>query len=262
MGVVLMKSSFLIYLIILICIISISVKVSADSIKQYSYEIVNKYPHDKGAFTQGLYYEDGIMYEGTGKHGESDMRKYHLISGEIIKKNELSVLYFGEGITLLNNKIYQSTWKSKTMFIYNKDIELLKQTPFPFNCWGLTDNNQNLIMSNGTSIIRFLDPNSFRVIKEIEVTLNGKPIKNINELEYIKNKIYANIWQDDYIVIIDPSTGNITAVIDLKGIINPDNYDYELNVLNGIAYDQKEERLFVTGKYWPYIFEIETILKK
>ncbi len=238
------------------------IPVTANNINFYTYEIVNTYPHDKDAFTQGLYYEDGIIYEGTGKNGESDLRKYYLKDGKIIKKHELSILYFGEGITLFNEKIYQSTWKSKTMFIYDKDIKLLKKSSFPFECWGLTDNDKNLIMSDGTSKIRFLDPKSYEVLDEIEVTMNNQPVKNINELEYINNKIYANIWQDDYIIIIEPSSGKVTGVVNLKGIINPNNYDYKLNVLNGIAYDQENDRLFLTGKLWPFIFEINIIPEK
>jgi len=251
-----MKNLFIISLLLIITSIFIT-PVTANDINRYSYKIVNSYPHDKGAFTQGLYYKEGIIYEGTGKYGDSDLRKYKLEDGKIINKHELSIRYFGEGITLLDKKIYQSTWKAKTMFIYDEDINLLEKTSFPFECWGLTDNDKNLIMSDGTSKIRFLDPQNFKVLDTIEVTLNGQSIKNINELEYINDKIYANIWQDDYIVIIEPSSGNITGVINLKGIINPNNYDYQLNVLNGIAYDDKNDRLFVTGKLWPLIFEIE-----
>jgi len=251
-----MKNLFIISLLLIITSIFIT-PVTANDINRYSYKIVNSYPHDKGAFTQGLYYKEGIIYEGTGKYGDSDLRKYKLEDGKIINKHELSIRYFGEGITLLDKKIYQSTWKAKTMFIYDEDINLLEKTSFPFECWGLTDNDKNLIMSDGTSKIRFLDPQNFKVLDTIEVTLNGQSIKNINELEYINDKIYANIWQDDYIVIIEPSSGNITGVINLKGIINPNNYDYQLNVLNGIAYDDKNDRLFVTGKLWPLIFEIK-----
>jgi glutamine cyclotransferase len=255
-----MKKYYIILILIIILTFPALVQGNGDNaIQKYTYEVVNTYKHDKDAFTQGLYYEDGIMYEGTGLNGKSDMRKYNLDTSKIISKNELPYQYFGEGITLLDNKVYQSTWKAKTMFVYNKDINLLDITEFPFQCWGLTDDNQYLIMSDGSNKIRYLTPKNYEVIKTIEVTLEGKPIDNINELEYINNKIYANIWQKDIIVIIEPDSGKVTGVINLENIINPEQYQHELNVLNGIAYDDKNERLFVTGKLWPMIFEIKLI---
>lgn len=259
-GGLLMKKYYII--LILIFIFSFSVLVygnGENNIQKYTYEVINTYPHDKTAFTQGLYYEEGIIYEGTGLNGKSDMRKYDLDTGEIINKHELPHQYFGEGITLLNNKIYQSTWKAKTMFIYDKNIKLLEITEFPFQCWGLTDNNQYLIMSDGSNKIRYLNPKNYEVIRTIKVTLEGKSIDNINELEYINGKIYANIWQEDIIVIIEPHSGKVSGVINLENIINPEKYQHELNVLNGIAYDKENERLFVTGKLWPLIFEIKLV---
>lgn len=258
-----MKKYYLI--LILIIILSFPALVFANQnneLQEYTYEVINTYPHDKDAFTQGLYYEDGIIYEGTGLNGKSDLRKYNLDTGQIINKNELAYQYFGEGITLLNNKVYQSTWKAKTMFIYDKNIDLLEITKFPFQCWGLTDDNQYLIMSDGSNKIRYLNPKNYEVIKTIEVTLEGKPIDNINELEYIDDKIYANIWQEDIIVIIDPDSGKVSGLINLENIIDPENYQHELNVLNGIAYDEKNDKLFVTGKLWPKIFEIELLPKE
>lgn len=252
---------YLFYLLIFIMIFTFGFIASAEStnLTKYTYKVINTYPHDKEAFTQGLYYEDGIIYEGTGRYGQSDMRKYYLDSNEILNKYELSIRYFGEGITLLNEKIYQSTWKARTIFIYDKNINIIKRTSFPFECWGLSDNDENLIMSDGSNIIRFLDPDTFNVLNEIKVTMNGKAVENINELEFINDKIYANIWQDDTIIIINPDNGVVEGLINLKGIINPNDYKYELNVLNGIAYDKKNDRLFVTGKLWPKIFEIELI---
>lgn len=253
------------FIFILIIILSFPVLVFANGdteLQKYTYEVINTYPHDKDAFTQGLYFEDGIIYEGTGLNGKSDMRKYDLDTGEIINKNELPYQYFGEGITLLNNKVYQSTWKAKTMFIYNKNIKQLEITEFPYQCWGLTDDNKYLIMSDGSNKIRYLNPKNYEVIKTIKVTLEGEPIDNINELEYINNKIYANIWQEDIIVIIEPSSGKVSGVINLENIINPDQYQHDLNVLNGIAYDKENERLFVTGKLWPLIFEIKLVPTK
>lgn len=235
--------------------------VYSQELQEYTYEIVNSFPHDKDAFTQGLYFEDGIMYEGTGLNGESDLRKTNLKTGQIIKKNELPEIYFGEGITILNNKIYQSTWKAKTMFIYNKDLKLLNITDFPYQCWGLTDNDKYLIMSDGTDKIKYLNPDNFQLVKTLNIKINNDPIRNINELEYINGKIYANIWQTNLIVIIDPESELVESIVDLSNIINPNDYNYNLNVLNGIAYDQNNDRLFVTGKLWPKIFEIKLIQK-
>ncbi|MFN2364588.1 MAG: glutaminyl-peptide cyclotransferase [Halarsenatibacteraceae bacterium] len=233
--------------------------VSAAEIDYYSYEIVDTYYHDRNAFSQGLYYEAGIIFEGTGRYGESDLRKYRPGEEEIIAWHELPEEFFGEGITLLNNKIYQGTWQEGTVFIYDRDVNLLEERSFPYDVWGFTDNDEELILSDGTSKIRFFDPDTFELLDQIEVSYLGTPIDNINELEYINGEIYGNIWYEDYIIIIDPASGEVTGHIDLTGIINPDDYDYKLNVLNGIAYDQKNDRLFVTGKYWPLIFEITLI---
>lgn len=234
---------------------------SADDINNYSYEIVNTFPHYRTAFTQGLHYEDGIIYESTGRYGDSLLKKYRLEDGRIIARHELPEKYFGEGITLLGNRIYQGTWREKILFIYDRNINLLEKKAFPYIVWGLTDNGENLIMSDGTSKIRYFDPKTLELLDEIEVTYQGSPIDKINELEYIDGQIYANIWHEDYIVIIDPASGKVTGEIDLEGIINPDDYDYLLDVLNGIAYDQYNDRLFVTGKYWPKIFEIRLVLE-
>jgi glutamine cyclotransferase len=256
-----MKKILLFTILITLLVSSYSLNIYSEEVQKYTYEIINSFPHDKGAFTQGLYYEDGIMYEGTGLNGESDLRKTNLKTGQIINKNELPDIYFGEGITILNDKIYQSTWKAKTMFVYNKDIKLLNITDFPYQCWGLTDNDKYLIMSDGTDKIRYLKSDNFQLVKTLNIKYNGEQIKNINELEYINGKIYANIWQTDLIVIINPETELVKSIVDLSNIINPNDYNYKLNVLNGIAYDQNNDRLFVTGKLWPKIFEIKLIPK-
>lgn len=245
------------YLIILILILfSLSSSLLAEDINHYNYEVLNSYPHDKNAFTQGLEYFKGYLYEGTGLKGSSSLRKVNLKTGKIKKIHNLEDKYFGEGITIFNDKIYQLTWKAKTGFIYNLDFELIDQFFYDYQGWGLTHDKNHLILSDGTNLIRFLDPKTLEVVKKIKVTKNNKDITDINELEYINDKIYANIWKENYIVIIDPMHGAVTGIIDLEGIINPRNYNYELNVLNGIAYDNKNERLFVTGKLWPKIFEI------
>jgi|AntRauTorckE6833_2_1112554.scaffolds.fasta_scaffold01451_7 glutamine cyclotransferase len=254
-----MKKIITITILITLFTASFSFSINSKDVQKYTYEIINSFPHDKDAFTQGLYYEDGIMYEGTGLNGKSDLRKNNLKTGQIIEKNELPEIYFGEGITILNDKIYQSTWKSKTMFIYDKNVKLLNITDFPYQCWGLTDNDEYLIMSDGTDKIRYLNPDNYQLIKTLNIKYKGKHINNINELEYIGGKIYANIWQTDLIVVINPENEEVESVIDLSNLINPDDYNYDLDVLNGIAYDQKNDRLFVTGKLWPEIFEIKLI---
>ncbi|SJZ95447.1 glutaminyl-peptide cyclotransferase [Selenihalanaerobacter shriftii] len=233
--------------------------ISFAKVTKYIYKIVNTFPHEQNAFTQGLVYKDGYLYEGTGLKGYSSLRQTELETGEIVKQNRLPRKYFGEGITIFKGKIFQLTWKSGICFVYNKDFKLIKKFKYPYQGWGITQNNNSLIMSDGTDNIYFLNPDNFERYKKIKITLNNKSITNINELEYIKGEIYANIWRTNYIVKINPDTGNVTAIIDLNGIINPNDYDYNLNVLNGIAYDGVNNRLFITGKLWPLIFEIEII---
>ena len=234
-------------------------EVLGGDIKQYDYKVINSYPHDKNAFTQGLEFFNGNLYEGTGLYNKSSIRKVNLKNGEIIKTHKLTDNYFGEGITIYKDKVYQLTWKSGIGFIYNLDFKLIDKFTYNYQGWGLTHDKDHLILSDGTNTIRFLDPQSLEVVRKIKVTKNNKKVTKINELEYIKDKIYANIWQEDYIVIINPENGKVTAVIDLEGIINPKNYDYKFNVLNGITYDSENDRLFVTGKLWPKIFEIKII---
>ncbi|MCF8009526.1 MAG: glutaminyl-peptide cyclotransferase [Halanaerobiales bacterium] len=246
--------------VLLTCILIILFTfVSHGQIKKYSYEIVNTFPHDIDAFTQGLYYKDDIFYEGTGLNGKSSLRKINIDSGKIIKIFNLPKQYFGEGITIVDEIIYQATWKSKTIFLYDKEINLLKIDKFPYQCWGLTDNDNELIMSDGTSNLFFLDKDSYEIKSKIEVTINNKAVKNLNELEFINGKIFANIWYQDLIVIIEPEDGKITGVVDLSNIINQNDYEYELNVLNGIAYNKEKDTIYITGKLWPLIFEIELI---
>lgn len=252
-----MKTKKIIFLFLITLLIINPYFLLADDIVNYNYEVVNSYPHDKNAFTQGLEYFNGYLYEGTGLNGKSSLRKVDLKTGKIEKIHHLEDKYFGEGITIFKNKIYQLTWKSNTGFIYNLDFKLIDKFSYKTEGWGLTHNNQHLILSDGTNLIRFLDPKTLKVVKKIKVTKNNEKVTNINELEYIKGKIYANIWQENYIIIIEPNNGQVKGIIDLKGIINPKNYNYELNVLNGIAYDSKNNRLFVTGKLWPKIFEIK-----
>lgn len=225
----------------------------------YSYEIVNAYPHNDSAFTQGLVFEDGFFYEGTGLFGESTIRRVDLRSGNINQIYCLSADLFGEGITIFEDKIIQLTWKNNVGFVYNKDtFELLQQFVYFTEGWGLTHNNSALIMSDGSATLYFLDPQTFQIINQVDVHDNEGPVTMLNELEYVNGSVYANIWLEDTIAIINPQTGNVTGWIDLsslKDLVNQTTRD----VLNGIAYDPNENRLFVTGKNWSKLFEIKLI---
>lgn len=226
----------------------------------YTYNITNIYPHDKDAFTQGLVFEDGVLYEGTGLRGQSSLRKVQLETGEIDQIHKLSSKYFGEGITIYEDKIIQLTWQSNVGFVYDKsNFELLQEFSYPTEGWGITHDGEQLIMSDGSHRLYFLNPVTFERVGSINVTENSTPVSLLNELEYINGEIYANIWYNDSIIKIDPETGNVTGRIDLSGLLNPEDYNHTVNVLNGIAYDAENKRLFVTGKQWPKLFEIELV---
>lgn len=227
----------------------------------YKYNIVNTYPHDRNAFTQGLVYENNILYEGTGLRGHSTLRKVDIETGNILLIHELPSQFFGEGITIYGNKIIQLTWESNVGFVYDKNnFNLLKEFNYSTEGWGITHNGMNLIISDGTSTLYFLDPDSFEEIERIEVFDNNGPVSRLNELEYIQGEIYANVWKTDNIARIDPNTGQVVGWIELTGLLNSKNFDEPVDVLNGIAYDAEKDRLFVTGKLWPKIFEIELII--
>lgn len=231
--------------------------ISSDEISIYSYKVVNTYPHDKKAFTQGLVFENGFLYEGTGIKGNSSLRKVDLKTGDVLQVHELSDEYFGEGITIFENRIIQLTWQSNVGFIYDKDsFELLQEFEYLTEGWGITHDGENLIMSDGTNKLHFLDAETFKEINVIEVSENSTPIQDLNELEYINGEIYANVWKTDRILKISPVTGNVTGMIDLKGLLSKEEIE-DADVLNGIAYDSENDRLFVTGKWWPKLFEIE-----
>ena len=225
---------------------------------KYGYEIVHIYPHDRAAFTQGLVFINGKLYEGTGQEGQSSLREVDLQTGNVLKKVDVPEPYFGEGIALLNNKIYQLTWQHQVGFIYNADtFEQVGKFNYSGEGWGLTTDGHSLVLSDGSNRIRFLDPDSFHVTKTIAVVDGNLPVNELNELEYVNGEIYANIWHDNRIVTIDPQTGRITGWIDLTGLLPPGDVQDEEAVLNGIAYDEAGKRLFVTGKLWPRLFEIK-----
>jgi glutaminyl-peptide cyclotransferase len=225
----------------------------------YSYTVVNEYPHDVAAYTQGLEYVDGVLYEGTGNYGTSSLRRVTLESGEVIKIRDMDQSLFGEGITVLGERIYQITYKSQLGFIYDKESfqEIQKVYYQNREGWGLTNNGKELIMSDGTNVIYFLDPEMFTINRQIEVYHDQGPADSLNELEYIHGKIWANRYFTDEIVIIDPESGKVEGRINLKGILKASDRKSTTDVLNGIAWDSEEERLFITGKLWPKLFEIK-----
>src|SRR4030042_2466101 len=226
----------------------------------YTYQVLNTYPHDMSAFTEGLVFEDGVLYEGTGLYGYSNRRRVDLETGKVLQIRELPSQYFGEGITIYKNKIIQLTWKSHLGLVYDKsNFELLQEFNYPTEGWGITYDGSYLIMSDGTSILHFLDPETFEEISQIEVHENNIPVTKINELEYVQGEIFANIWLTERIARINPLTGQVTRWIDLKGILSPEERSEKVDVLNGIAYDAKNNRLLGTGKFWPKLFEIELI---
>jgi glutamine cyclotransferase len=233
---------------------------NSDVIPVYSYNIVNTYPHDPDAFTQGLVFEDGVLYEGTGLLGQSTLRRVELETGEVLQIREVPAEFFGEGITIYGDKIIQLTWQSHVGFVYDKNsFELLREFNYSTEGWGITHDGEHLIMSDGTSTLHFLDPQTFEEISQLEVLDNNGPVTRLNELEYIQGEIYANIWQTDRIARISPETGRVVGWVDLEGLLTAEDRSEPVDVLNGIAYDADTDRLFVTGKLWPKLFEIELI---
>ncbi len=222
----------------------------------YGYKVIKTYPHDPDAFTEGLELHNGLLYESTGMEGKSWVGIRTLESATYKAKVTINPRYFGEGMTIFGEKLYQLTWKDRKGFIRDKDtLKEIGTFSYYGEGWALTHNDTHLIMSDGTSTLRFLDPkNPGKPVKTIRVTNMGQPVTQINELEWVKGEIYANIWQTEYIIRIDPSTGTVVGIIDMNGLL-PDHPDY----LNGIAYDAKADRLFVTGKNWPKLFEIKLL---
>ncbi|MDY7018909.1 MAG: glutaminyl-peptide cyclotransferase [Chloroflexota bacterium] len=233
---------------------------TVDVIPVYTYKVINAYPHDRNAFTQGLVFENGFLYEGTGLHGRSTLRRVELETGDILQIRNLPARFFGEGVTTYGNKIVQLTWRSNVGFVYDKDsFELLREFNYQTEGWGITHDGKRLIMSDGTSTLHFLEPETFEEISQIEVYDNDGPVTRLNELEYIQGEIYANVWQTDNIAKIKPQTGQVIGWVELEGLLSLEDRSEPVGVLNGIAYDAKRDRLFVTGKLWPKLFEIELI---
>ena len=224
------------------------------------YRIVARYPHTAGSFTQGLVFENGYLYESTGRYGFSSLRKIRLETGEILKQFPLPSNVFGEGITIYKDRIIQLTWMSQIGFVYDKkSFRLLRSFRYPARIegWGITSDGKNLIMSDGSNRLYFIDPDSFELKSRLEVYDNKGPVRMINELEYIEGAIYANVWQTAKIIKIDPRSGQVNATIDFSDIVPKEYRGHTDYVLNGIAYDSGGKRLFITGKMWPYVFEVE-----
>ena len=227
-------------------------------VPKYGYQITNIFPHDSNAFTQGLILVDGKLLESTGQEGSSSLRNVELATGKILKKVDVPSPYFAEGITVLNGKVYQLTWQHNVGFIYDaQTLERSGQFPYQGEGWGLTTDGQSLIVSDGSNRLRYLDPTSFQVTRTITVLDGKNPVDQLNELEFVQGEIYANVWHDERIAVIDPQTGRVKAWIDLTGLMPEGELQDAEAVLNGIAYNQANNKLYVTGKLWPRLFEIK-----
>jgi glutamine cyclotransferase len=229
----------------------------ASGVTAYGYEVVNTFPHDPDAFTQGIVFQDGALLESTGIERRSTLRRVELQTGKVLQKVDVPPYFFAEGITLMGGKIYQLTWKGEKGFVYDpKTFEKTGEFKYEGEGWGLTHDADSLILSDGTSEIRFIDPNTYAVKRTISVTDSGRPVVELNELEYVRGEIYANVWHDDRVARIDPRDGRVTGWIDFSGLLKPGEARDPEAVLNGIAYDEQGDRLFVTGKLWPKLFEV------
>lgn len=227
------------------------------TVTTYGFEVVSTWPHDPDAYTQGLVFHDGKLLESTGREGQSSLRSVELETGTILKKVDVPRPFFAEGITLFNGKIYQLTWLHGRGFVYDAfTFAQLGEFSYQGEGWGLTNDGKSLVLSDGTNRIRFLDPSTFQVVKTIAVFDGRVPVNSLNELEYVQGKILANVWHDNRIARINPDTGRVEGWIDLRGLRERITVNNGEAVLNGIAYDEKGNRLFVTGKLWPKLFEV------
>lgn len=242
---------------------TVNLKFKSDVIPQrYTYKVIREYPHSITAYTQGFCYEDGFIYEGTGQYGESKILKYKLESNELVQSSNNDGSIFGEGIAIVGDKLVQLTWQAGLGFVYDKNsFKRINKFNFQTEGWGLVYDGDQLIMSDGSHNLHYLETSVFSTTKSIEVYDNEGPVVKLNELEMIDGMIYANIYTKDIIVIIDPATGKVTGEIDFSGILKPADRNNRTDVLNGIAWDEKGNRLFITGKYWPKIYQVELIKK-
>ena len=224
----------------------------------YGFNVVRAYPHDREAFTQGLAFDDqGTLYEGTGQRGQSSLRRVELSGGAVLRRHDLPTSLFGEGITVFGDRIFQLTWQAGRAFVYDKaSFSVIREFTYRTEGWGLTHDGHRLIMSDGTATLYFLNPDTFAETARLTVRDHRGPVIRLNELEYVGGEILANVWQTHRIARIAPRTGHVTGWIDLTGLLQPGDRRQSVDVLNGIAYDARNDRLFVTGKWWPKLFEI------
>ncbi|MEO1136071.1 MAG: glutaminyl-peptide cyclotransferase [Pseudomonadota bacterium] len=227
----------------------------------FTYRILETYPHDTNAFTQGLFFEDGVLFESTGQYGQSSLRRVDKESGEVVQKRRLPQSIFGEGSTVVGDDIFVLSWREGTAFRFDEDDFTLEQSyGYEGEGWGLTFDGEALIMSDGTATLRFVDPRSFEVSRRMTVTLRGRPLPQLNELEYVDDQIFANVWQTNAIVRIDPSSGVVTGIVDMRGLLAEEDFvPGETDVLNGIAWNGEDNILYVTGKNWPKLFKVELV---
>lgn len=232
----------------------------APSVRLYAYRVLKTYPHDPKAFTQGLVFDNGRLFESTGLRGQSSLREVDLETGEVKRKIDVAPVYFAEGLAMIGDRLFQLTWQEQTGLVYEKDtFKQIATWSYPTEGWGLAYDGQSLVMSDGSAQLRFLKPDDFSVTRAITVTFNGSPVERLNELEVVDGEIWANVWQTDQILRVDAASGMVTGVIDLTGLLSEADRVNGVDVLNGIAYDPAQKRLFVTGKLWPKLFEIELI---
>jgi glutamine cyclotransferase len=253
-----------IFFLLLLCAAGITAATSPPRTGSDTYQVVHTYPHDPKAFTQGLIYVDGHLYESTGLNGRSSLRLVDLSTGSVLQNHALPSDLFGEGLTDWSSTLIQLTWTSHKALIYDRfSFRQINTLSYDGEGWGLTHDSKELILSDGTSTLRFLDPASLRMTRRLKVVdVSGKAVENLNELEYVRGEIYANIWQTDEIIRISPTSGKVLGHVDLGGIIDKRELNGNGAVLNGIAYDAASDRLFVTGKLWPKLFEIKIVSRQ
>ncbi len=228
----------------------------------FAVEVIKTYPHLRSSFTQGLEYVDRCIYESTGMVGSSAIKKCELETGKVLKKQQIPGLHFGEGLTVFGNRIFQLTWRSGTCFVWEKEsFEMLTSYNYDGEGWGITNDGEQLIMSTGSNILKFIDPDGFSEIRRLEIMFQNYPLDYLNELEYVNGEIWANVWQKDHIFRIEPESGRVLGRIDISPLYKYLKPTDTPDVLNGIAYEAENNRIFVTGKYWPFIFEIKPIAK-
>lgn len=254
--------SYFIFLLFLIGLLAVACgNKNAGKVSKYAYKVIAEYPHDAQAYTQGLFIHNSVLYESTGQYGYSSLRKVDLQTGEVLQKVSLPNNYFAEGACVLNGKIYQLTWAEHKCLVYDLEtFKLLKEFTYSGEGWGLTTDGSKLIMSNGSNGIKFLNPDDFSETRYINVTYEGRALAELNELEYIDGEIWANVYTQDYIVRIDPANGKVTGVVLLHGLLSASLYTATTDVLNGIAYDTAADKLYITGKNWPRLYEITPLL--